>query len=62
MVQQNINTPVELLKMVVEMTYFRFQGKIYKQMYGMSMGLPICSDLSNLFMEEFEEKALAVYR
>ena len=28
----------ELLKMAVEMTYFRFQGEIYEQTYGMSKG------------------------
>ena len=49
----------ELLLIVVEMTYFRFQGKIFEQTYGMSMGSPLSSGLSNLFMEEFEDRALA---
>ena len=48
----------ELLLMVVEMTYFRFQGKIFKQMYDMSMGSPLSPSLSNLFMEEFKDQAL----
>ena len=54
-------TPEEfrgLLLMVVEMTYFRFQAKIFEQMYGMSMGSLLSPELSNLFMEEFENKAL----
>ena len=47
-----------LLKMVVEITYFRFQDKIYEQIFGMSMGSPFSPCLSNTFMERFEEKAL----
>ena len=47
----------ELLLMVVEMTYFRFQRKIFEQTYGMSMGSPLLPYLSNLFMKEFEDKA-----
>ena len=49
----------ELLLMVVEITYFRFQGKIFEQPYGMSVGSPLSLGLSNLFIEEFEDKALA---
>ena len=48
----------DLLKMVVETTYFRFQGKIYEQTFGMPMGSPLSFCLLNLFMELFEEKAL----
>ena len=42
---------------LVETTYFRFQGKIYEQTFGMSMGSPLSPGLSNLFMEFFEDKA-----
>ena len=48
----------ELLKMTVETTYFTYQGKVYEQVYGMAMGSPLSPILANLFMEEFEEKAL----
>ena len=47
-----------LLKMTVETTYFTYQGKVYEQVYGMAMGSPLSPILANLFMEEFEEKAL----
>lgn len=45
--------------MVIKTTYFQFNGKIYEQTYGMSMGSPLSPVLSNLFMEEFEKKALS---
>ena len=44
--------------MAAETTYFRFQGKIYEQTFGMSIGSSLSSGLSNLFMEFFEDKAL----
>ena len=60
MVQQNPYDPrvVQRDVDVVEMTYFRFQGKFYEQTYGMFTELTLSPGLSNLFMEEFE-KALA---
>ena len=46
--------------MVVETTYFiRFNGRIYEQTYCMAMGSPLSSVLTTLFMEEYEEKAIA---
>ena len=47
-----------LLKMVVQITYFRFQVKIYEQPFGMTMGSPLSPGLLNLFMEFFKDKAL----
>ena len=40
-------------------TYFLFQGKYYEQVQGAAMGSPISPLIANLFMEEFEVKALS---
>ena len=45
--------------MVVGTTYFRLNGRIYEQTFDMAMGSPLLHVLANLFMEEFEEKAIA---
>ena len=39
-------------------TYFLFQGKYYQQTQGAAMGSPISPLIANIFMEEFEVKAL----
>ena len=49
---------VELLKFCLTNIYFFFQGKYYEQMQGAAMGSPIRSLIANLFMKEFEVKAL----
>ncbi|XP_078682439.1 uncharacterized protein LOC144916914 [Branchiostoma floridae x Branchiostoma belcheri] len=48
----------ELLLLVVSTTYFQYNDVIYEQTFGMAMGSPLSPVLANLFMEEFERKAL----
>ena len=50
---------VTLLEFCLKNTYFLFQGKYYKQLHGAAMGSPISPLIANLFMEEFEVKALS---
>ena len=47
-----------LLEFCLTHTYFLFQGKYYEQMQGAAMGSPISPLIANIFMEEFEVKAL----
>ena len=47
-----------LLEFCLTQTYFLFQGKYYKQTQGAAMGSPISPIIANIFMEEFEVKAL----
>ena len=47
-----------LLEICLTNTYFLFQGKYHEQVQGAAMGSPISPLIANLFMEEFEVKAL----
>ena len=47
-----------LLEFCLTNTYFLFQGKYYEQVQGAAMGSPISPLIANLFMDEFEVKAL----
>ena len=40
-------------------TYFAFQGRYYEQLEGAAMASPISTIVANLYMEEFEAKALS---
>ena len=48
-----------LLEFCLTNTYFFFQGKYYEQVQGAAMGSPISPLIANIFMEEFEVKALS---
>ena len=39
--------------------YFLFQGRYFEQLEGAAMGLPISSIVANLYVEDFEIKALS---
>ena len=47
---------VTLLEFCLRNTYFLFQSTYYEQLHGAAMGFPL---IANLFMEEFEVKALS---
>ena len=49
---------ISLLEFCLTQTYFLFQGKYYKQTQGAAMGSPISPLIANIFMEEFEVRAL----
>ena len=53
---QNI---IELLGFCLHNTYFSFQNKFYEQIEGAAVGSPVSPIVTNLFMEDFERKALA---
>ena len=48
-----------LLQFCLNNTYFLFQGKYYEQVQGAAMASPISPLIANIFMEEFEVKALS---
>ena len=53
---QNIT---ELPGFCLHNTYFSFQNKFYEQIEGAAMGSPVSPIVANLFMEDFERKALS---
>ena len=50
---------IQLLGLCLNSTYFLFQGECYLQIHTVSMGSPIYPIMCNLFIESFEQKALA---
>ena len=48
-----------LLEFCLTNTYFSFQGRLYEQKEGAAMGSPISPIVANIFMENFENRALA---
>ena len=49
----------DLLNFVLRSTYFQYNGSIYEQKDGAAMGSPVSTVIANLYMEEFEERAIA---
>ena len=49
----------DLLNFVLRSTYFQYNGSIYEQKDGAAMGSPVSAVIANLYMEEFEEQAIA---
>ena len=49
----------DLLKFVLRSTYFQYNGLIYEQKDRAARGSPVSAVIANLYMEEFEERAIA---
>ena len=48
-----------LLEFCLKSTYFTYQGQHFEQLEGAAMGSPNSPIIANLFMENFEEKAIS---
>ena len=46
------------LEFCIRTTYFQFQGRFFEQLQGAGLGSPISPIVANLFMEDFETKAI----
>ena len=56
---KSVNNITCLLEFCLKSTYFTYQGKHFEQLEGASMGSPISPIVANLFVENFEEKAIS---
>ena len=50
---------IDLLRFILNTTYFQFDGNIYRQKFGAAMGSPVSPPVINLFMEHLEKQAIA---
>ena len=50
---------MQLLTLCTKNSYFSFNEKLYKQTEGFAMGDPLSALMSNLFMEDLEQKAIS---
>ena len=55
----SVNNITCLLEFCLKSTYFTYQGQHYQQLEGAAMGSPISPIVANLFMEDFEQKAIS---
>ena len=54
----------DLLNFVLRSTFFQYNGSIYEQKDGAAMGSHVSAVIANIFMEDFEERAItsAIYK
>ena len=51
---------ISLLEFCIKTTYFQFQGRFFDQLQGAAIGSPISPIVANLFMGDFETKAINI--
>ena len=55
----SVNQITSLLEYCLRSTYFVLQGEYYEQLEGAAMGSPLSPIIANIYMEEFEIRALS---
>ena len=55
----SVSQITSLLEYCFRSTYFVFQGEYYEQLEGAAMGSPLSPIIANMYMEEFEIRALS---
>ena len=53
---------MDLLNLCLTSTYFQYNGKHHKQLYGTAMGSPVSVVVAEIVMQNIEERALATYK
>ena len=57
--KMSVEQVMTILEFCLNTTYFMYKGDYYQQTEGAAMGSPVSPIIANLYMEVFEEKALA---
>ena len=55
----SVNHIIKLLEFCLNSTSIIYQGQFYQQIEGAAMGSPLSPIVANIYMEKFEEEALA---
>ena len=53
---------ISLLDLCLNATYLQFQNVVYWQVHGTAMGSPVSVTITNLVMEDIEQRALSTFR
>jgi len=53
-----MNEFIQAMKMILDLTFFTFNNKIYKQKFGTPMSSPMSPIIANIVMDDLEKKAL----
>ena len=53
---------MDLLNLCLTSTFFQYNGKLYKQLYGTAMGSPVSVVVAEIVMQNVEESALSTCR
>ena len=53
---------MDLLNLCLTSTYYKYNGKHYKQLHGTAMGSPVSVVVAEIVMQSIEEQALATYK
>ena len=65
-IHNNFNIPFNKIincnKFLFDNTYFTFNDKIYKQIFGTPMGSPISSLFANIVIDDFENDCLRIFK
>ena len=57
----DLRLPIILLNLCLTSTYFQYNAKHYKQLYGTAMGSPLSVVAAEIVMQNIEEQVLATY-
>ena len=53
---------MDLLNLCLTSTYFRYNGKHYKELHGTAMGSPVSVVVAEIVMQNIEESALSTFQ